>query len=225
MKVQLICDDDRSTNGLSRLLADLDGEFEMMGSSATSAEGVERAGKTRPDIVILDLESQNAGSMETIRSLVQPLPPVRVLLYSTDMESSVIARALAAGASGVISSETRERELYEALRAIRSGQVYLSREIAQRLEMHRPTDIPPTLNADLAGLTPRERQVLQRLADGQSSKEVAHDLGISSKTVDTHRRNLMRKLNAGSIADLVKHAIRAGLTTLEPSDPAPGTAQ
>lgn len=214
MRVQLICDDEEATRAIRLLLSKMSEELEVAGVSDTSRDGIVRVRKSRPDIVIFDVDGQVEGRLDTIRTLSQPLPAIQVLVRGTGMDREMIERVLRAGALGVFGSGHEDGQLLEALRKIRAGQSNSS--ATARLQ--------ETSDVRLDALSPRERQVLVGLADGKSSKEVAHDLRISSKTVDTHRRNLMRKLGVSGIADLVKYAIRVGLTTLEPtrtdSDPA-----
>jgi len=217
MKVLLLLQEQVLRESLSCLLEDVEHvRFQVVATSDDGLEGVALAREHAPDVVLVGMRLVSQNGLEVVRHLEELSPPVRTLLLANEILTDPIPEALAAGADGCITRDADAEELVRALQAVAAGETYLCAKAAEVM-------IRVAVNGDgeehdpvYALLTPREREVLQLLAEGWSSRETAERLNISSKTVDTHRRSAMTKLQAESLAELVKHAIRAGLTDLDP---------
>ncbi len=174
----------------------------------------ESARQHRPDIVVMDLTMPGMNGIEAIRRICGELNNVKVLCLSMHSENRFVLAALEAGASGYLLKDCASEELLRALRTVKAGQLYLSPAIARTaLDGYKTRDIEKSSVFSL--LTDREREVLQLLAEGYTTKEVATRLELSLKTVGTHREHLMAKLDIHTIAGLTKYAIREGLTSSE----------
>ncbi len=199
--------------GIRALLEDLEG-VTVVGEAGNGNEVLELARKHRPDVVLLDISMPGLGGLEASAQLKQEFPEVRVLMLSMHANEEYVLQALRAGAVGYMLKDSATAELELALQAVMEGETYLSPPISrqvvegyvQRVGAEQPA-------AD--HLTPRQRQVLQLIAEGLSTKEIAYRLELSVKTVETHRAQLMERLQIRDIAGLVKYAIRSGLVSSE----------
>jgi DNA-binding NarL/FixJ family response regulator len=160
------------------------------------------------DLAILIESSVGPISAEQVSQILRAASDLHVIILGLNPEARWLRGVLDAGVTSCLSRNCSGQELLTAIRAALQGDIYLSPELLGKLvTSHRPSS--------LRNLAPREREILRRIAEGQITKRIAADLGIGVKTVETHRRRIMEKLNAFSVADLTKHAIRQGLTTLE----------
>jgi len=199
--------------GIRALLESLEG-IAVVAEAGNGGEVLELARKHRPDIVLLDISMPGIGGLEASAQLKQELPEVRVVMLSMHANEEYVLQALRAGAVGYMLKDSATAELELALQAVMQGETYLSPPISrqvvegyvQRVGAEQPA-------AD--HLTPRQRQVLQLIAEGLSTKEIAYRLELSVKTVETHRAQLMERLQIRDIAGLVKYAIRNGLVSSE----------
>ena len=199
--------------GIRALLESLHG-VTVVAEAGNGSEVLELARKHRPDVVLLDISMPGIGGLEASAQLKQELPEVRVVMLSMHANEEYVLQALRAGASGYMLKDSATAELDLALQAVMQGETYLSPPISkqvvegyvQRVGAEQPA-------AD--HLTPRQRQVLQLIAEGLSTKEIAYRLELSVKTVETHRAQLMERLQIRDIAGLVKYAIRNGLVSSE----------
>ena len=197
--------------GIRALLEGLEG-VAVVAEAGNGGEVLELARKHRPDVVLLDISMPGTGGLEASAQLKQELPEVRVVMLSMHANEEYVLQALRAGAVGYMLKDSATAELELALQAVMQGETYLSPPISkqvvegyvQRVGAEQPA-------AD--HLTPRQRQVLQLIAEGLSTKEIAYRLELSVKTVETHRAQLMERLQIRDIAGLVKYAIRNGLVT------------
>lgn len=166
------------------------------------------------DMVILDISMPNLRGIEAAVQIKKMYPRVKILILSMHSDKEYLYHSLTAGADGYLLKEDADTELFSAIEEIRKGNVFispiLSKELTRDMVQALRTDLP--IPAD--PLTPREREVLKLIAEGNSSKEIAALLFISARTVEQHRANIMKKLDIKSIPDLVKYAIRKGYTTL-----------
>jgi two-component system, NarL family, response regulator NreC len=170
--------------------------------------------KLQPHVVIIDIGMPLLNGVEATRQIRREVPSTKVIVISMHSESRFILGALAAGASGYLLKDAAFEELGGALKAILKGQTYLSPAIAHlvvRRSLGRGTILPSSQRGRISS---REREVLQLVAEGRSTKEIAAALYVSVKTVETHRKQIMDKLNVHSIAELTKYAIREGVTSL-----------
>jgi len=199
--------------GIRALLEGLEG-VTVVAEAGNGSEVLELARKHRPDVVLLDISMPGLGGLEASALLKQELPEVRVVMLSMHANEEYVLQALRAGAVGYMLKDSATAELELALQAVMQGETYLSPPISrqvvegyvQRVGAEQPA-------AD--HLTPRQRQVLQLIAEGLSTKEIAYRLELSVKTVETHRAQLMERLQIRDIAGLVKYAIRNGLVSSE----------
>ena len=199
--------------GLVRLLSLAD-DIEVVGEAGDGDEARPIILRTAPDVVLLDISMPGIGGLEASAQLKQELPEVRVVMLSMHANEEYVLQALRAGAVGYMLKDSATAELELALQAVMEGETYLSPPISrqvvegyvQRVGAEQPA-------AD--HLTPRQRQVLQLIAEGLSTKEIAYRLELSVKTVETHRAQLMERLQIRDIAGLVKYAIRNGLVSSE----------
>jgi DNA-binding NarL/FixJ family response regulator len=172
---------------------------------------VELALRLKPDVVVLDLTMPEKNGLETIQQLRQELPQTELLVFSMHDSDELIREVFAAGARGYVLKSDAARHLVEALHSLSQHKPFFTSRISEAILsslVSPPAEVEP---APADPLSSREREVLQLLAANKSNKEVATQLGISVRTVETHRRSIMLKLNANSIVELVHYAIRSGL--------------
>lgn len=195
--------------GIRRILQSCD-EFEIVAEAGDGREAVERTLELDPDVVMMDIWLPHLSGIEATRRIREVAPRSRVVIVSQHERSDFVEAALKAGAEGYVLKTSPADELLHALRSVRDGKCHLSPPIAQRLvdAFARP-NVRPSLPYAL--LTSREREILQLIAEGLSSKEVASELGISTRTVEAHRNSLMQKLDIHKVAGLVRFAVREGL--------------
>jgi DNA-binding NarL/FixJ family response regulator len=197
--------------GIRALLEGLEG-VTVVAEAGNGDEVLELARKHRPDVVLLDISMPGLGGLEASALLKQELPEVRVVMLSMHANEEYVLQALRAGASGYMLKDSATAELELALQAVIQGETYLSPRISKQMVegyVQRVGGEQPKSDT----LTPRQRQVLQLIAGGHSTKEIAYRLELSVKTVETHRAQLMHRLQIHDIAGLVKYAIRNGLVT------------
>ncbi len=202
--------------GLRSLIEDELG-MTVVGEAANGFEAIEQTSATAPNVVIMDISLPGMNGVEATREILQKAPHVRIIGLSDHQDHSVVAEMLKAGAVGYIPKQAAYEELRSAIESVQGGQTYLSPTITENIVdqyVRRPV-APDDTNTAFADLSDRERQVLQLVAEGATSKEIAESLGISARTADSHRRNIMEKLNVHSTAELTKYAVRHGLSSLE----------
>ncbi|HET7199822.1 MAG TPA: response regulator transcription factor [Burkholderiales bacterium] len=197
--------------GIRALLESMDG-VTVVAEAGNGSEVLELARTHRPDIVLLDISMPGLGGLEASVQLKQELPGVRVVMLSMHANEEYVLQALRAGAAGYMLKDSATGELELALKAVMQGETYLSPPISKQVVegyVQRVGSEQPAAD----NLTPRQRQVLQLIAEGHSTKEIAYRLELSVKTVETHRAQLMERLHIRDIAGLVKYAIRNGIVS------------
>jgi len=225
IRLMLVDDHDVVRTGLRSFLESQEGIL-VVGDARTGAEALDQAAKTKPDIALMDISMPDMDGLEATRRLRQMFPKTQVLALSVHDDKQYFMQMLAAGASGYLTKQAAADELVAAIRAIAQGQVYLQPALArwliedyQRLSADPaagelpPSPEPPARSLDV--LTPRERQVLEMIAQGLSNMEIGRTLGLSHKTISRHRERIMSRLNIHSRTELIKFAIRTRLITLE----------
>jgi DNA-binding NarL/FixJ family response regulator len=208
----LISDDHRLLRDGLRSLLQKTG-FEVVGEAGDGRTAVKLAKKTDPDAVILDISMPFLNGVDATRQLATEVPQAKVIIMSMHGTSHFVLGALHAGAAGYLLKDTVFDELLVALRAVLKGHIYISPAIAGTVvRASFRTSLP---GRELLGhrTSSREREVLQLLVDGKSTKEIAAMLCVSVKTIETHRKRFMDKLNLHNVAELTKYAVREGLTT------------
>ncbi len=206
----LIADDHEVVRrGLVSLLQDRPG-WEVCGEAADGREAVEKAIELKPDISIPDIGMPALNGLEATRQILKALPNARVLILTLYDSDEVVREVLSAGARGFLLKSDATRDLVAAAEALRNDKTYFTSKVASMvLEGYLRGASPGSVRTPSRDrLTPREREVVQLLAEGRTSKEVAVALGLSVKTAETHRANIMRKLQLHSISDLVLYAVR-----------------
>ena len=185
-------------------------DWQVCGEAGEGRDAVEKALQLKPDVVILDVGMPILNGLEATRQILKANPQARILILTLHDTDQVVREVLSAGARGFLLKSDAARDLVAAVEALTLDKTYFtSRVAAMVLEGFLTTDaagpvVPPVRNR----LTPREREVVQLLAEGKSTKEVAVDLGLSVKTAETHRSNIMRKLQLHSVSDLVLYAVK-----------------
>ena len=208
----VLADDHRLfREGLAGLLAG-EVDFQVVAEAGDGLEAVRLVGEHLPDVAILDVTMPGLNGIETARIICRDFPSVRILGLSMHTENRFVTEMFQAGASGYVLKMGDFEELAGAVRTVADGGTFVSPEVAGEVIRNLAGQVPDSASA--GGLSDREREVLQLLAEGRSSKESAQLLHVSVKTIDSHRRQIMQKLELGSIAELTKYAIRSGLTNL-----------
>lgn len=187
---------------------------EVVGEASDGLELLELLKKTNPDLVIMDISMPNLRGLEATREIKIINAAVKVLILTMHKDKEYLYYAFSAGAEGYLLKEDADSELLSAIETLRKGGTYISPLLSSQLtdlllERSRPGERPPMGGT----LTVREREILKLIAEGKSSKEIGHLLFISSRTVQHHRANIMRKLNLKKTADLVRYAMQKGYTT------------
>ena len=183
--------------------------FAVVGEASHGAEAIELATRLEPDVAVLDITMPGTSGLQVTRELRRLAPATRVLILSMHDNSEYVLESVRAGAHGYILKDTAATELRDAIHAVRRGESYFSPPVARRLTA---AVRGAGGDADLLGqLTVRERQVLVGVAEGRTNREIAVELGISHRTVETHRESLMRKLGIRTVAGLTRVALEAGL--------------
>jgi two-component system, NarL family, response regulator NreC len=210
----LITDDHRLLREGLRSLLENRG-FEVTGEAEDGRSGVRLAKQLEPDAVIIDISLPGLNGIEATRQIHQNSPAVKVIVLSMRADSRAVLAALAAGASAYLLKEAAFEEVVTALRVVLKGQIYLSPAIAHVVVQSSVEHLSANPRAVRRGISGREREILQLVAEGRSSKEMAASLFVSVKTIETHRKQIMNKLNLHSVAELTKYAIREGVTSLQ----------
>ena len=215
IKTALIADDHRIMREGLRSLLEKSGSFECIAEADDGYQAVKLAKELHPDIVIMDIAMPNLNGIEATRQIKTDLPEIQVIALSMHATRNYVAQVLQAGASAYLLKDSAFEELSTALLAISSGGMYLSPAIAKTAVIASFKGGSSSGGRGLTeNLTKRELQILQLIAEGRSTKDIAAMLLVSPKTVETHRKQIMDKLEIRSIAGLTKYCIREGLITL-----------
>ena len=211
----LIVDDHAIVRAGLRLLISGQDDMMVVGEAGSTQDGIEAAERLSPDVALIDLSLPGEGGIEAIRQLRRTRPRVRTVALTMHDDPVYLRSVLSAGGAGYVVKRAADSELLAAIRAVREGRSFVSPmlEEAEAEEAATPAQAAGQLEAEeaLTRLSARERQVLVLLAHGHTHSEMAEQLGISVKTVETHRARLSEKLGLKSRADLVRLALDAGL--------------
>jgi len=227
LKLRILIADDHEVvrRGLSALLQAQEG-WEICGEASDGREAVEKAKLLKPDFVILDIGMPNLNGLAATRQLTQHDPNFKIIVLTITDSDHVIREALDSGARGFVLKSDAVRDLVSAIDALQRGQMFFTPRVNELVLagfLEKGTVSPRGAPPKFPSLTPREREVIQLLAEGKSSKEVASVLNLSTKTAETHRSNIMRKLGFHSIRDLVLYAVKNNIIQVQmPPEERPG---
>jgi two-component system, NarL family, response regulator NreC len=187
-------------------------EFRIVGEASDGREAVEIAQKEKPDVAILDIGMPNLNGIEAARQICDSIPSTAIVILSMHSDEAYVLRALKAGARAYLLKQSAEADLIAAVKAVSQGKSFFSPAVSQMLledylRQIRDRDVEDSYEL----LTPREREILQMVAEGKSNKDMANQLNLSVYTVETHRGNLMEKLSLHTIPELILYAVRKGV--------------
>ncbi|MGA2069858.1 MAG: response regulator transcription factor [Sedimentisphaerales bacterium] len=213
-KVLLVDDHAIIRQGLSSLL-EKQPDIEVVGGVEDGREALDAVRKLAPNLVIMDISMPNLNGIDATRKIVEEISGVKVIALSIHSSRRFVAEMLRAGASGYILKDCLFDELIEAIKTVLGGGIYLSPKITDIVLDDYVQRLSKQCQSDGSALSDREREVLQLLAEGKSTKQIALSLHVSTKTIESNRRSIMDKLGINSVAELTKYAVREGLTPLE----------
>jgi two-component system NarL family response regulator len=214
IRVLLVDDHQMMRDGLRSIL-DLEGDLDVVGEAANGHEALEMVETLQPDVIVMDVGMKVLNGIEATRQIKDGNPRVNVIGLSTYSDGPYVLSMLEAGASGYVIKDNAVDEIRRAIRAVAAGHHYLCPEIAKSVVDSNLRRSSEEGGSAYSLLGSREREILQLLAEGHTSGEIGQQLHIATTTVDSHRRNIMRKLDVHSVAELTKLAIRQGLTPLD----------
>ena len=195
-----------------RILLELSGGFKVLGEASTGQEAVHLACSLKPDVIVMDIAMPILNGFEATRQILKALPQSRILALSAHSDDEYVEHSLSVGVSGYLIKQNSGQVLLHAVREVAQGRTYFSPSIAARIRNHeKQARERGDKKSTRRPLTPREAEVLQRVAEGAANKQIAADLGISIKTVEKHRQQLMDKLNIHETAGLTRYAIASGI--------------
>lgn len=208
----LIADDHTLVREGLRALLQGEGGFEVIAEASNGHEAIERALEMRPDVILMDIGMPKLDGLEATRRIVKASPGIRVLVLTVHETEDYFFRALEAGAQGFLVKDAASTELIAAVRAVHQGGMFLYPPLAKRLvEDYLGRVSSGEERSTYEELTPREREILKLIGEGNTNQEIADQLSLSINTVQTHRSRIMDKLNLHSRAQLMKYAVRMGL--------------
>ena len=208
----LIADDHEVVRKGIRSLLEAHPGWEVVAETANGRDAVSSAVRLKPDVALLDIAMPGLNGLDATRQILTDAPNTRVLILTMHDTEQVVRDVLAAGARGFLLKSDAGRDLVSAVEALQSRRTFFTTKVAQLvLDGYLHPNTSPSDQAARGVLTPREREVIQLLAEGKTTKEVATTLNLSVKTAETHRTNLMRKLDLHSVVDLTLYAVRNGI--------------
>ena len=211
----LLADDHKLLRDGLRSLLEKQPDLEVVGEAEDGRSAVLLTQKLRPDIVIMDVAMPNLNGIEATRHITSRLSGTRVIALSAHSDRRFVTGVLEAGASAYLLKECAYEELVFCVRSVLANKTYLSPGVAGDIIRDYRQRVSNAKAKQPVALTPREREVLQVLAEGKTTKEIAGLLGVSIKTIETYRKRIMDRLDLHSVAELTKYAIREGLTSLD----------
>ena len=209
----LIADDHQIMREGLRTMLEKEPDIQVLGEADDGRMILRMARELEPDVIIMDVAMPDLNGIEATRQIVGELPGVKIIALSMHDDRRFVLNMLKAGASGYMLKDCAFKDLAKAIRVVMSHKTYLSPEVADIVVKDYLSTTQPTESSAFNLLSPREREVLQLIAEGKTSAKIAESLHISTKTVETHRQQIMVKLKLKSVAELTKYAIREGLTS------------
>jgi two-component system response regulator NreC len=211
----LIADDHQIVRQGLRFLLEKESDLKVVAEAENGRTTVRLARELTPGVIIMDVAMPDLNGIEATRQILAESPSIKVIALSMYADRRFVVNMLKAGASGYLLKDCAFEELIRAIRVVLAHKTYLSPGVTDILVKDCQMGLPINEISAFALLTPREREVLQLMSEGNSTAKIADQLHVSIKTVESHRQQLMQKLNLRSVAELTKYAIREGLTTLE----------
>jgi DNA-binding NarL/FixJ family response regulator len=210
----LLADDHVLVRAGIRALLEKIPNVEVVGEANTGREALELVRSKLPNLVLMDIAMTELGGLEALPRVTKDFPTVKVIILSAHANEEYVIRALREGASGYMLKDSATTELELAINSVIQGKIYLSPSISRTVIDDYLQRVGGPVSP-LEQLTPRQREILQLLAEGESTKEIAYKLDISVKTVEAHRLQLMERLNIHDVPGLVRYAVRSGLVSAE----------
>jgi DNA-binding NarL/FixJ family response regulator len=210
----LLADDHALVRAGIRALLEKIPNVEVVGEAGTGREALELVKSKLPDLVLMDIAMAELGGLEALPRVTKDFPGVKVIILSAHANEEYVIRALRSGASGYMLKDAATMELELAIRSVSEDKTYLSPSISRTVINSYLERVGGPLSP-LDQLTPRQREILQLVAEGKNTKEIASDLDISVKTVESHRLQLMERLNIHDVPGIVRYAVRSGLVSAE----------
>ena len=211
----LIADDHTVVRTGLHALLDRASDMQTIGEATNGEEALRPASELHPDVVLLDISMPGPGGIEVTKQLKETCPDIRVLILTVHKDERLLQEAIKAGASGYVTKNALEPELINAVHAVRRGDLYvhptMTRALLQDFASADEPATQPTDRRQVESLTPRETEVLHLIAQGYTNRQAADELGISVRTVETHRANIMGKLDLSGRVELVRYAMEHGL--------------
>jgi two-component system response regulator NreC len=217
MAIRIVIADDHQIlrQGL-RTLLEKEPDMEVVAEAEDGRKTVALVKEVIPHVVIMDVNMPDLNGIEASRQILAEFPEVKIIALSMHADRRFVINMLKAGAQGYLLKDCAFEELAQAIRLVMANKTYLSPGVAEIVVKDYVQRLPGPSQSAFSVLTTREREVLQLMAEGKSTSQIAELLSISVKTVETHRQQIMHKLGIRSVAELTKYAIREGLTSLEP---------
>jgi len=216
MSVRIILADDHKImrEGLRALLAKQK-EIEVIAEADSGRGVIELCSQLHPDVVVIDISMPDLNGIDAARQITRQAPDIKVIALSMHSDKKYVKEMLAAGASGYLLKDAAFEELGMAIATVLKNKTYLSPQITDTVVKDYVNENVPKNSIASTALSAREREVLQLIAEGKSTRDIAAKLYVSVKTIETHRKQIMAKLGLNSIAEITKYAIREGLTSVE----------
>jgi DNA-binding NarL/FixJ family response regulator len=211
----ILADDHKLIRSGLRELIEKEPGFKVIAEADTGRSAVKKCLQLQPDVVLMDISMPDLNGMDATRQILGSLPEAKIIILSVHSSRRIVAESLKTGASGYLLKNCSSEEMMAAISTVVRDETFLSPEIASIMRDDYLRLLKDEESIKSSGLTPREREVLQLLAEGMNTKEIAFSLNLSAKTIEVHRLNIMNKLEIHSVAELTKYAIREGITSEE----------
>jgi len=210
----ILADDHKIVRESFRALLENDPQFEIIADVADGEAAVKAALQLKPDIIVMDMTMPVLSGMEATRQILAELPKTKIIALSMHTHQRAISAMLSAGATAFIPKTSKAKELIKAIHAVSQGESYVTPGLDSPLHTTASKQDTPSDDIPLTTLSSRENQILALIADGYETDEIGRKLGISGKTVASHRQHLMTKLDIDTVAGLTKYAIREGISSI-----------
>ena len=208
----LLADDHAVMRTGLRLVLERQPDFDVVAEASDGREAVGLAQQHHPEVVVMDVTMPNLNGIEAARQICTALPQTGIVMLSMHSDEAYVLRALKAGARGYLLKESAESDLIAAIRAVKAGKAFFSPAVSRMLVEDYVRQLQDReIEDSYELLTTREREILQLIAEGRSNKEIANILNLSLYTIETHRGNLMEKLNLHTVPELILYAVRKGV--------------